>query len=364
MTLRCKKKLEQSIRESELRWRSIVDGAPFPIVITRESDNIIMLVNQRTLQTFNVTTQDLIGKTTDRFYGNHETRETVLDTLQNTEALDDAEMKMKTIDGREFWVYASIRKIHYLDQNALFISFADFTNRKILEDTLTAKNRELELLSESLAETNKKLNLLSSITRHDILNKIQVIATLSEIITQDNHHDEVLQKRIGMIAQAGNDIQALIEFTGEYQNLGQTAPEWVDITQVLKAREMISIVPGVTIKTPERAIEIYADPMLRKVFFNLIDNSIRHGGFITTIHIDTREEGSDLTIIYEDDGNGIPDEEKTLIFTRGYGQNTGLGLFFIREILKMTGMTITETGVLGTGARFVIRVPSGRFRYP
>jgi signal transduction histidine kinase len=64
----------------------------------------------------------------------------------------------------------------------------------------------------------------------------------------------------------------------------------------------------------------------------------------------------------ENDGNGIPNAEKELIFRRGYGKNTGLGLFLVREILGITGMTIRETGDPGKGALFEITVPEGVYR--
>jgi signal transduction histidine kinase len=51
------------------------------------------------------------------------------------------------------------------------------------------------------------------------------------------------------------------------------------------------------------------------------------------------------------------------IFERGYGKNTGLGLFLSREILAITGITITENGVPGKGARFEITVPKGAYRF-
>ncbi|HWQ63074.1 MAG TPA: histidine kinase N-terminal 7TM domain-containing protein [Methanospirillum sp.] len=356
------KKLETEIRRSEERWRSIVDGAPFPIVITQISDNKIMFVNQRTIRQFNLSYDDLIGRSTECFYVDLTTRERLIATLQTQDEIDDIEMKMQAGDGRTFWVYASVRKIQYMSRDAFFISFADFTQRKNLEETLTSKNRELELVTFSLTETNKKLNLLSSITRHDILNMVQVISTISEIIKIEKT-EPGLQKQIGMITDAGKTIQNLIEFTREYEDLGQKTPVWQNISQTLQSRSINQICSGITLITPERAVEILADPMLSKVFFNLVENSIRHGGNISTIQVSTDTEGETLKIIYEDDGRGIPQDEKLLIFTRGFGRNTGLGLFFIREVLEITGMTITEEGVPGEGVRFVIRVPEGRFRF-
>ncbi len=355
------KKLEQKIRRSEERWRSIVDGAPFPIVIISVSENIILLVNQRTVRQFNLSYDDLIGKTIERFYTDPQTRDELIKILQSQDELDDLEIKMQTGDGREFWVYASVRKIQYMGEEALFISFADFTQRKNLEDTLTRKNSELELATSSLRETNKKLNLLSSITRHDILNMIQVISALSEVISYETKEPN-LKKRIGLIADAGKSIQTLIEFTKEYEDLGQKTPVWQDIATTLNTGGIKQLLSGVILITPERPVEIYADQMLPKVFFNLVENSIRHGGGISTIRVSIEDYGDDLKIFFEDDGKGIPNDEKLLIFTRGFGSNTGLGLFFIREVLEITGMTITEEGIPGMGAKFVIRVPKGRFR--
>ncbi|MBP9009561.1 MAG: sensor histidine kinase, partial [Methanospirillum sp.] len=83
---------------------------------------------------------------------------------------------------------------------------------------------------------------------------------------------------------------------------------------------------------------------------------------VTTISISTRKDGDRLVILVEDDGAGIADDEKERIFERGYGKNTGLGLFLAREILAITGISISETGVPGKGARFEITVPEGRWR--
>jgi two-component system CheB/CheR fusion protein len=54
--------------------------------------------------------------------------------------------------------------------------------------------------------------------------------------------------------------------------------------------------------------------------------------------------------------------EKEKIFERGYGKNTGLGLFLSRDILDITGITIKETGKPGKGARFEMTVPKEMWR--
>jgi len=109
-------------------------------------------------------------------------------------------------------------------------------------------------------------------------------------------------------------------------------------------------------------VSIYADPMIEKVFSNLMDNTIRHAEGATGVRVRCSKSGSGLMITWEDDGPGVPDDQKERIFERGFGRNTGLGLFLAREILGITGIAIAETGVYGEGARFEMLVPEGGYR--
>ena len=107
---------------------------------------------------------------------------------------------------------------------------------------------------------------------------------------------------------------------------------------------------------------IYADSMAEKVFYNLLDNSIRHGKHVTDIRVYAEESDRDLVLIWEDNGVGIPDTYKEKIFERGFGKNTGLGMFLAREILLLTNIRIRETGVHNNGVRFEMIVPKGGWR--
>ena len=111
-------------------------------------------------------------------------------------------------------------------------------------------------------------------------------------------------------------------------------------------------------------LEIFADPLVEKVCQRLFENSVKHGDHVTRIrvwHTATPEEG--VTIIFEDDGTGIPQELKEQIFLRSDGPRASMrSLIFVREILDITGITITETGEPGKGARFEMIVPKGAWR--
>jgi signal transduction histidine kinase len=118
----------------------------------------------------------------------------------------------------------------------------------------------------------------------------------------------------------------------------------------------------ITLNANVQSVLVFADPMLERVFFNLLDNSIRHGQRVTEIQVSCHQSDKDLVVVWEDNGVGIAANEKERIFERGFGKNTGLGMFLVREILSLTGITITETGESGKGAWFEILVPKGTWR--
>ena len=109
-------------------------------------------------------------------------------------------------------------------------------------------------------------------------------------------------------------------------------------------------------------MEVLADLLLEKVPYNLIDNSMRHGKHVTRIKMSSEQVGDAVLIMYEDDGVGISVEDKKRLFEKGFGRNTGYGLFLIREILAITGITIMERGQAGQGVRFEMLVPPGAWR--
>jgi signal transduction histidine kinase len=84
---------------------------------------------------------------------------------------------------------------------------------------------------------------------------------------------------------------------------------------------------------------------------------------VTRIAFSEQETPEGLVISYIDDGIGIPAEDKARLFRKGFGKNTGLGLFLSREILSITGLAIRETGVPGKGVRFEIIAPKGNYRF-
>ncbi|HWQ63011.1 MAG TPA: HAMP domain-containing sensor histidine kinase, partial [Methanospirillum sp.] len=211
---------------------------------------------------------------------------------------------------------------------------------------------------ELLRSANRKLNLLSSITRHDILNQISVITGALDLLSEESSS----QYLIGIIQRSVTNIHKQISFTKLYELMGSHQPIWQRMSDmVIHAREGITL-HGVKIEDNAGSLEIYADQMVNRAIFNLFENAVRHGGEVSCITLEFISLGKEGILVIADDGYGVPVGEKEKIFIRGYGSNTGLGLFLVREILLITGMTIKENGIAGSGARFEIHIPEGAWR--
>jgi signal transduction histidine kinase len=230
-------------------------------------------------------------------------------------------------------------------------------NKMLNEEVIEHKRAE-----EALMQANKKLNLLTSLTRHDSINQLFVLQSYA-ILAGEAQTDEKRLEYLANVSEAGRKVQKLLSFARDYQNIGTEQPSWQNLKATVHGgvSSLESKNIAVSIELDDR-FEVFSDMMLEKVFYNLMDNALRYGMRLTKVTISSKPTENGLTIIFEDDGVGVPQDEKDRIFEQGYGRNTGMGLYLAAEILGITGMTIEEKGVPGKGARFEIHVPREGFR--
>ncbi|MFA7303151.1 MAG: PAS domain S-box protein, partial [Methanoregula sp.] len=185
---------------------------------------------------------------------------------------------------------------------------------------------DLKRIDKALRQANKQLNLLSSITRHDILNQLMALKGYLELSQRVIDNPETLSGYIKKEQQAANTIEHQITFTRDYQELGVAAPEWQNVNASIKKAVAGLPMRDIHVEIDPKNPEIFADQLFEKVFYNLIDNALRYGGEeMKTIRFSSQESDARLTILCEDDGVGISPDEKKHLFVRGFGKNTGLG---------------------------------------
>lgn len=336
---------EQALRENEAKYRAL---------FTAELDAIIVIDKENgMIQEANASASDLYGYAPEELRFMHITD--LSDEPEKTRsALTQEQARVplryhRKKDGTVFPVEVTMNTFQ-LGNVAMMVCAV----RDISEHTRTL---------QALLQANRKLHLLATVTRHDINNQLTSLSGNLELAKQRTSDTTVsdLFTRAEMAAEA---IQQLIAFTKDYQDVGGQNPQWQNLDGIIRRVIAITVADGVSVSADVDALEVFSDPMLEKVFFNLMDNTLRHGRTATAIRITHRFTETGAVVIYQDNGVGIPYSDKEQIFGRGIGQNTGYGLFIAREVLGITGMSIHENGTPGEGARFEILIPEEQVRVP
>ncbi len=342
-----RRKALAALADSEELYRKLVSTVPDLVARTDLAGNIVYINETGITMSGYATANDVVGKSVFDFFSPDDLPRAIENTKKMfARQLGPVEYTFISRDGNRLSleVNGDVLRTPSGEPYGMVYVGRDITGRKRAE--------------EELREANKKLSLLSSITRHDIINNISVCRGYLALAKLESSNAE-MQRFIKTLEESMETIQSQIDFTRIYQELGTADPVWQDIGEVLRKCTAAKSIP---VESGIKDLEVFADPLLGRVFYNLMDNAVRHGGHVSAIRVHAEQRGDEMMIVWEDNGIGIPAGEKEKIFGQGYGRNTGLGLFLVREVLALTGITIHETGEPGRGARFEMTVPKGAWR--
>ncbi len=341
---------EAALRESETQYREIIENIQ-DMVYRADMNGKFTMVSPSGARLVGLESPDqLVGRDVAERYANSDDRKAFLEALKHNGSVYGYPITLKAVDGT----------IRHVTSSSHFFYDAEGVVQGV--EGVIHDVTDLVRAEEAIRQANKKLTLLSSITRHDINNQLMVQMGYLSMLEQ-KQPDLINTEYFLKVSTAAKRIAAMVQFTKEYEEIGVNAPVWQDCHELVETASKQAPLGQVIVKNDLSAgIEVFADPMVVKVFYNLMDNAVRYGGKITTIRFTSEEQNGAYLIICEDDGDGVPVDEKEKIFERGFGKNTGLGLAISREILDITGISIRETGEPGKGARFEMIVPKGAWR--
>ena len=342
---------QAELKESEERYRNLADNLPDYVLI--HDGKFIRYANPAATLTGGSSSETLAGQPINSLISPADagsSGEFIRALGSNGPPFPVSEIDIRLRDGTVRHCQVKTVRIDDAGIMAYLSVITDITERKTAED--------------ALFRLNKKLTILSSVTRHDIKNQLMALSTYLELSKENLGNDptasDYLTREMRIVQTMGHQI----DFTRIYDDMGTTAPVWQNLDAGIRRAVAALPMRDVKVSVDRSDLEIYADSLFEKVSYNLIDNALKYGGdAMTGIRITCHETGTGLVVTCEDDGAGITGEDKARLFEKGYGKNTGLGLFLTREILAITGITITETGEPGKGARFEMVVPKGAYRF-
>jgi signal transduction histidine kinase len=351
------------------------------LILVLDREHTISYVNSQFLQNFHLNRQELIGKIIEQtplsYYLPPQFLNTINGAYDGKESVGEQHIRIRDLD---YYFISKLVPMVFDNGNAgLALILEDITQLKEyqlhLENLVEERTHEIiktnenleqeiadhEMARKALEVVNNKLNLLASVTRHDILNQITAISGYLQLLDNECSSNPKVSPYIQRIENAISTIQRQITFTRDYKDLGLKTPEWQRVEEVIRRAVSLRPIPRVNLLVETGDLDIFSDPFLEKVFSNIFDYSLLRGKSVTEISVTFQEQGEWGALIITDNGAGVPASGKEHIFEYS-GKETGSNLFLSREILSITGLSIRETGEEGTGARFEILVPGNAWR--
>jgi PAS domain S-box-containing protein len=347
-----RKNIEKALFTSEERFRSLVETTS-DIIWEVNPQGHYTYVNPQIEKILGYPQMDCIGNSISDYLAPHE-RDRYFEVLNRhlAEKSSYSNMIFSCLHHDGYLVILETNGEPIIDISGNLKGFRgisrDITERKRTEDALHLASR--------------KIHLLSSITRHDILNSLNaMLAYLDYSLTLAIDNPDII-RYIHEEIHIAQTIQHQIEFTRYYEGIGVNAPQWHALANIITRVAGSLDLGTITLDVDLPNVLIFCDQLIDKVFYNLMENSLRHGEKVTRISLSWFLDNKDLVFVYTDNGVGIALDEKERIFDQGFGKNTGLGMFLTREILSITDIIIRENGNPGEGARFEMVVQEGKFK--
>jgi PAS domain S-box-containing protein len=337
------KRAHEESEEARRHFQTLFNVMADPVVILDETGKILE-ITQRAEELAGYKREELLGKVfLETPIATAKTKEVMMKNLARRMMgmqVSPYEVEILTKDGRKLTFELNAAKIKYKNTPADLVVFRDVTERKKLEE---------------------KLRVVGSLTRHDVRNKLSAVTGNAYLLKRKLAEDPEALRQLARIEAAVREVELILEFARTYEKLGIEQLSSVDVGEAFKqAVSLFSDLKGVKVVNECEGLTVLADSLLRQLFYNLIDNSLKYGEKTTQIRVYYRTPNADqLQLVYEDDGAGIPDSIRSNLFKEGFtsGKGTGYGLFMIKRICEVYGWTIRETGKQGKGAQFTITAP-------
>ena len=337
-------------REREI-LHSAVDEAHAPLSLTdpNKEDNPMVYVNEAFEDLTGYTESEALGRNC-RFLQGDGTDPETLDRLREAIENEDpitVELCNYRKDGTPFWNQLTVEPVY--DAEGDLIRYLgtqrDITDRK-------------EYIRE-LQRQNDRLDEFTSVVSHDLRNPLNVAEGRLQLAKSECESEE-----LSHVEAALDRMEVLIDDLLTLARQGETVTDFESIGLAALVEDCWA-----TVETPAASLEveidsetsIRADPSrVKQLFENLIRNAVEHGGSDVTVTVGELSDG----FYVEDDGPGIPANNRDTIFEAGYStatSGTGFGLNIVNQVVSAHGWTTHVTESNDGGARFEITEMHGEF---
>lgn len=353
---------------ANVRLRSIVSSAPFPLVLAREADDRILFVNQRACDLIGLPRDALVGRSCRIWFADPSDFDRIVGELAFATPIEDREVELLRADGTTIWTLTSVVRIVYDGEPVRLSALNDITRLKALEHDL----RETADLEAAAAERERSARQLQqqfvAMVSHEFRTPLAIIDGAAQNVRA---RDERGAGRLLKIRAAVQRLLRMIDtcLVDERVDGGVIVlqREFVDLVDLLaEAVDTIrAAAPGHTVDLvlADGPASVWVDPRLAEIAMNnLLENAVKYAPSGTTVTVRVAPERDAVSVVVEDEGPGIPEADRDRIFEKYYrAQNTagtagaGLGLHLVRAIMNAHGGSVACLPGSPKGSRFVLR---------
>ena len=349
-----RKRIEEALIDNQKKFSALFESNPDASVFY-DNDFRVIEANSRFCLLFGYSLDEIKGKD-------------LIDLIVPEDAKPESEAVRQRIKSGLIEIVTTRRRKDGEEIPLLVSGNPVFSGRKVIGTIFVFKEiSEIitvqEELSKALSKTqelNEKLKVVGNLTRHDVRNKLTTITGYSYILKKKYADKSDIIDCLGKMEQSVKDSMKIFDFAKAYEQIGVEELAEVDVERAIN--EAVGMFSNLSFKVVNdcHGLIVHADSLLTQLIYNLIDNTRKYGKKATLVRIYYQKTAEGITLTFEDNGVGIPSENKEQLFRQGFstGNSTGFGLFLSKKMLDVYGWTFAEIGEPGKGAKFVMQIPS------
>lgn len=204
-----RRKVEAALRNSEEKFRTLLETAPFPVVITRIADGRVLYINQQATAWFGVPQDAAGGRSARDYYVLPEQRDAMVDQVRRQQLVRDMEVLLRRENGEQRWVLLSVQPIFFDGDPATFTAFNDISERKNAEVALREVN---DRMREQLQEIERLRSALQEQAIRDSLTGM----------FNRRYLDEMLEREIARARREGISLSLVMLDVDHFKALNDT----------------------------------------------------------------------------------------------------------------------------------------------